>query len=149
MDKTLMKGADITVDFLVRQNVPYPYYWDHDEPSRAFAKRFAERMKPPPTAFQASTWGAVTHYLKSIQAAGGDEAGPVMEKMRAIPINDFMTKDGSLRIDGRVIREMFLLGAKEPAQSHGEWDLLEVMQIVPGDETFRPLNEGGCPLVHS
>lgn len=126
-----------------------PYYWDHDEPSRAFAKRFAEHMKRPPTAFQASTWGAVTHYLKSIQAAGTDEAGPVMEKMRAIPINDFMTKNGSLRIDGRVIREMFLLRAKQPAQSHSEWDLLEVAQIVPGNEAFRPLNEGGCPLVHS
>lgn len=126
-----------------------PYYWDHDEPSRAFAKRFAERMKRPPTAFQASAWGAVTHYLKSIQAAGTDEAGAVMEKMRAIPINDFMTKNGSLRIDGRVIREMFLLRAKQPSQSHSEGDLLEAVQIVLGSEAFRPPNEGGCPLVHT
>jgi branched-chain amino acid transport system substrate-binding protein len=74
-----------------------PYYWDHDEPSRAFAARFAKQWKNrPPTAFQASTWGAVTHYLKAIQAAGTDAAGPVMEQMRAIPINDFMTKNGKL-----------------------------------------------------
>jgi branched-chain amino acid transport system substrate-binding protein len=125
-----------------------PYYWDHDVPSRAFAARFAKQFKDrPPTAFQASTWGAVTHYLKAIQAAGTDAAGPVMEKMRATPINDFMTKDGKLRIDGTVVREMFLLRAKTPAQSHSEWDLLEVAEIVPGAEAFRPLQDGGCPLV--
>jgi branched-chain amino acid transport system substrate-binding protein len=72
-----------------------------------------------------------------------------MEKMRAIPINDLMTKNGKLRIDGTVIRDMFLLRAKPPAQSHGEWDLLEVVQTMPGSEAFRPLNEGGCPLVHA
>ena len=125
-----------------------PYYWDHDAPSRAFAARFAKQHKDrPPTAFQASTWGAVAHYLKAIEAAGTDAAGPVMEQMRALPINDFMTRNGKLRIDGTVIREMFLLRAKTPAQSHGEWDLLEVAEIIPGDEAFRPLQDGGCPLV--
>ena len=125
-----------------------PYYWDHDEPSRAFAARFAKAHKgQPPTAFQASTWGAVTHYLKAIQAAGTDAAGPVMEKMRAIPINDFMTKNGKLRIDGTVVRDMFLLRAKTPAKSKSEWDLLEVAEVIPGKDAFRPMNEGGCPLV--
>jgi branched-chain amino acid transport system substrate-binding protein len=125
-----------------------PYYWDHDAPSRAFAARFAKQFKNrPPTAFQASTWGAMTHYLKAIQAAGTDAAGPVMEKMRAMPINDFMTKNGKLRIDGTVVREMFLLRAKKPAESHSEWDLLEVVETIPGADAFRPLQEGGCPLV--
>jgi branched-chain amino acid transport system substrate-binding protein len=125
-----------------------PYYWDHDAPSRAFAARFAKQFKNrPPTAFQASTWGAMTHYLKAIQAAGTDAAGPVMEKMRAMPINDFMTKNGKLRIDGTVVREMFLLRAKKPAESHSEWDLLEVIETIPGADAFRPLQEGGCPLV--
>jgi branched-chain amino acid transport system substrate-binding protein len=125
-----------------------PYYWDHDEPSRAFAARFAKQHKDrPPTAFQASTWGAVTHYLKAIQAAGTDAAGPVMEKMREIPINDFMTKNGKLRIDGRVVRDTFLLRAKQPAQSKSEWDLLEVVETIAGVDAFRPMSEGGCPLV--
>jgi branched-chain amino acid transport system substrate-binding protein len=125
-----------------------PYYWDHDEQSRAFAARFAKQHKDrPPTAFQASTWGAVTHYLKAIQAAGTDAAGPVMEKMREIPINDFMTKDGKLRIDGRVVRDTFLLRAKQPAQSKSEWDLLEVVETIAGVDAFRPMSEGGCPLV--
>lgn len=125
-----------------------PYYWDHDAPSRAFAARYAKQYKGwPPTAFQASTWGAVTHYLKAIQAAGTDAAGPVMDKMRQIPIDDFMTRNGTLRIDGTVVRDMFLLRAKKPDQSKSEWDLLEVVQTIPGDEAFRPLNEGGCKLV--
>jgi branched-chain amino acid transport system substrate-binding protein len=124
-----------------------PYYWDHDEPSRAFAKRFAANNRGrPPTAFQASTWGAVTHYLKSVQAAGTDEAGAVMEKMRAIPINDFMTKNGSLRLDGTVVRDSFLLRAKQPAQSHSEWDLLEVVQVIQGKDAFRPAGQDGCSL---
>lgn len=123
-----------------------PYYWDRDEPSRTFAARFSQRVGRPPTAFQASTWGAVTHYLKSIQAAGTDAAPAVMAKMRAIPINDFMTKNGSLRIDGRVIRDELLLRAKKPADSHGPWDLLEVAQVIPGKDAFRPLDQGGCPL---
>jgi branched-chain amino acid transport system substrate-binding protein len=125
-----------------------PYYWNHDEASRAFATRFAKQHKgQPPTAFQASTWGAVTHYLKAIQAAGTDAAGPVMEKMRAIPINDFMTRNGQLRIDGTVVRDMFLLRAKKPEQSHSAWDLLDVAEVIPGADAFRPLNQGGCPLV--
>lgn len=125
-----------------------PYYWDHDKPSRDFAARFAKQWKNrPPTAFQASTWGAVTHYLKAIDAAGTDNAGAVMEKMRAMPINDFMTKNGKLRIDGTVERDMFLLRAKTPAQSKSEWDLLEVAEVIPAKDAFRPLNEGGCPLV--
>ena len=123
-----------------------PYYWDRDDPSRAFAARFSQRVGHPPTAFQASTWGAVTHYLKGIQAAGTDAAPAVMAKMRAIPINDFMTKNGSLRIDGRVIRDELLLRAKKPADSHGPWDLLEVAQVIPGKDAFRPLDQGGCPL---
>lgn len=125
-----------------------PYYWNHDAPSREFAARFAKQhLGRPPTAFQASTWGAVTHYLKAIHAAGTDAAGPVMEKMRAIPVNDFMTKNGQLRIDGTVVRDMFLLRAKKPAEQHGEWDILDVAEIIPGKDAFRPLNEGGCPLV--
>ncbi|MEO9191180.1 MAG: ABC transporter substrate-binding protein [Acetobacteraceae bacterium] len=124
-----------------------PYYWDQTDATRAFAARFAKRHGRPPTAFQASTWGAVTHYLKSVQAAGTDAAPSVMDKMRAIPINDFMTKNGQLRIDGTVLREEYLLRAKKPAQSHSEWDLLEVVQAIPGKDAFRPLNEGGCPLV--
>jgi len=121
-----------------------PYYWDYNDPMREFGARFKARHGAPPTAFQASTWGAVTHYLKSIKAAGTDDAEAVMQQMRALPINDFMTKDGRLRPDGRVVREMFLLRVKRPEQSKGEWDLLEVADVIPGDEAFRPMGQTGC-----
>jgi branched-chain amino acid transport system substrate-binding protein len=70
-----------------------------------------------------------------------------MAQMRATPINDFMTKDGKLRVDGRVVRDMYLLQAKTPAESNGEWDLAKVAATIPGDQAFRPLSEGGCPQV--
>lgn len=132
----------------IAQGVVYsqPYYWDYNDPMRQFAARFAKQHGRPPTAFQASTWGAVTHYLKAVQAAGTDETGAVMSKMQAMPINDFMTHNGKLRVDGRVIRDMFLLQAKRPDESKGEWDLLNVVETIPGDQAFRPLNQGGCSL---
>lgn len=123
------------------------YYWDQNDETRAFAQRFQRIHGRPPTMFQASMWGAVTHYLKAVQAAGTDAAAPVMARMRATPINDFMTRNGTIRADGRVIRDMYLMRARKPGENKGEWDLLDVVQTIPGHEAFRPLNEGGCPLV--
>jgi branched-chain amino acid transport system substrate-binding protein len=70
-----------------------------------------------------------------------------MAEMRKLPINDFMTKNGKLREDGRVIRDMYLFEVKKPSESTGEWDLLKLIQTVPGDQAFRPIDQGGCPLV--
>ncbi len=124
-----------------------PYYWDQNDGTRAFATRFARLHGRPPTAFQASSWGATTHYLKAIQAAGTDAAPAVMAQMRALPINDFMTVGGTLRPDGRVVRDMYLMRVKAPGQSRGEWDLLTVEQKIAGEDAFRPMAQGGCPLV--
>ncbi|MBL6453750.1 ABC transporter substrate-binding protein [Belnapia sp. T6] len=123
------------------------YYWDQTDPTRAFAQRFQRLHGRPPTMFQASMWGAVTHYLKAVQAAGTDAAEPVRAKMAEMPINDFMTRDGRIREDGRVIRDMYLMRAKRPEDSRGEWDLLEVVQTIPGEQAYRPLAEGECALV--
>jgi branched-chain amino acid transport system substrate-binding protein len=123
------------------------YYWDQDDQTRAFAARFARIHSRPPTMFQASMWGAVTHYLKAVQAAGTDAAPAVMAKMRETPINDFMTRNGRIREDGRVIRDMYLMRAKRPSESRGEWDLLEVVKTIPGDQAFRPAGESECPAL--
>ncbi|MDB5375754.1 MAG: transporter permease, partial [Rubritepida sp.] len=123
------------------------YYWDQNDQTRAFSTRFARLHGRPPTMFQASMWGAVTHYLNAVKAAGTDATQPVLEKMRATPINDFMTKNGRIREDGRIIRDMYLMRAKAPAQSRGEWDLLEVVKTIPGDEAYRPAAESECPLL--
>ncbi len=123
------------------------YYWDQNDKTRAWAERFFSKMKRMPTMVQAGVYGAITHYLKAVQAAGSKDADAVMAKMREMPINDFMTHDGKLRIDGRVMRDMYLFEVKKPAELEYPWDYFKLLQTIPADEAFRPLNEGGCPLV--
>ncbi|MGB8899672.1 MAG: ABC transporter substrate-binding protein [Methylocella sp.] len=122
------------------------YYWDQNDRTRAWAERFFSKIKRMPTMVQAGVYGAITHYLKAVQAAGSDDADAVMIKMRDMAINDFMTHDGTLRIDGRVMRDMYLFEVKKPAESKYPWDYLKLLQTIPADEAFRPLNEGGCLL---
>jgi branched-chain amino acid transport system substrate-binding protein len=123
-----------------------PFYYDMTPEARAFSDRFSKEIGRPPSFIQAGTYGAVSHYLKAVKAAGTDEAGAVLAQMRKMPINDFMTKNGRIRADGRVIRDMYLMQAKAPAESKGDWDLVKMIATVPGDEAFRPLAQGGCPL---
>jgi branched-chain amino acid transport system substrate-binding protein len=124
-----------------------PFYWDMNPEARAFTDRFTKEMGRPPSFIQAGTYGAVLHYLKAVKAAGTDEAKAVLAEMKKLPINDFMTKDGSVREDGRVIRDMYLMQVKTPEESKSPWDLAKIVATVPGNEAFRPLAEGGCPLV--
>jgi branched-chain amino acid transport system substrate-binding protein len=122
------------------------YYWDQNEKTRAWAERFFSKMKRMPTMVQAGVYGAITHYLKAVQATGSKDPDAVMAKMREMPINDFMTHDGKLRIDGRVLRDMYLYEVKTPAESKYPWDYLKLLQTIPAHEAFRPLDEGGCSL---
>ena len=87
-----------------------------------------------------------THYLKAVKEAGTDEATAVVAAMKKMPVNDFMTKNGSIRSDGRMMRDMYLLQAKKPSESKGEWDLMSVVATIPANEAFRPLSESECPL---
>jgi branched-chain amino acid transport system substrate-binding protein len=87
------------------------------------------------------------HYLKAVRAAGTDEAKAVMAKMKEMPINDFMTRNGRIREDGRVMRDMYLMQVKTPEESKGDWDLAKIVATIPAEQAFRPLSEGGCPLV--
>jgi len=126
------------------------YYWDRDDASRAFAKRFMARNHNglPPTYIQAGIYSEVAHYLKAIAAAGTDDADKVAAQMRKMKINDFMTKDGWIREDGRVMRDMYLEEVKSPAESKYPFDYFKVLATIPPDEAFRPLKDGNCPLVH-
>jgi len=123
------------------------FYWDLNDGTRAWSKRFYARMKRMPSMTQAGAYSGTLHYLKAVQAAGTRDADAVMAKMRELPINDFMTKNGRLRIDGRVMRDMYLFQVKKPEESTSEWDLYKLVATIPAEEAFRPLNEGGCPLV--
>ena len=124
-----------------------PFYWDLNDETRAFSKRFAERVGRPPTFPQAGVYSAVHHYLQAVKALGGKDPDKVMAQMRATPINDFMTKNGELRIDGRVVRDMYLFEVKKPSESKGPWDYYKLVQTIPASQAFRPLDQGGCPLV--
>jgi branched-chain amino acid transport system substrate-binding protein len=123
------------------------FYWDLTDETRAWTRRFMERSKKIPTMANAGAYGATLHYLKAIKEAGTDEAQAVVRKMKEIPVNDFFTKGGSVREDGRVIRSMYLFQVKSPEESKYPYDYYKLLNTVPGEQAFRPLAEGGCPLV--
>jgi branched-chain amino acid transport system substrate-binding protein len=124
------------------------FYWDMNDDSRKWAKRYGERMKGKmPTMVQAGVYSQVSHYLKAIAAAGTDDADAVMKKMRETPVNDFFAKNGKLRADGRMVHDMYLAQVKKPSESKGRWDNLKIVQTIPGDQAFRPLKDSECPLV--
>jgi len=122
-------------------------YWDRDEESRAWSKRFFARHGRMPTMAQAGVYSAVRHYLRAIAAAGTDEARAVMAKMREIPVNDFYAKNGRLREDGRLVHDMYFAEVKKPSESKEPWDDYTILATIPGVSAFRSLEDGGCPLV--
>jgi branched-chain amino acid transport system substrate-binding protein len=130
------------------------FYWDTDDETRKFSKRFAERRKKMPggkelypNMINAGEYGATLHYLKAVEAAGTDDPAKVAAKMREMPINDFYSKNVKIREDGRVMRPMYLYQVKAPGESKGPWDYYKLLQTVPGEQAFRPLAESECPLV--
>jgi branched-chain amino acid transport system substrate-binding protein len=123
------------------------FYWDYNDETRAFAKRFYERHKGMPSMVQAGAYSATMHYLKAITAAASTEPDAIMAKMRATPVNDFFAKNGVIRADGRMVHDMYLAEAKKPSESKGDWDLLKINAVIPGDKAYRPLSESQCPLV--
>ncbi|MBN9043023.1 MAG: ABC transporter permease [Rhizobiales bacterium 62-47] len=123
------------------------YYWDLNDRTRAFGKKFFERMKRMPTMNQAATYSATLHYLKAVKAAGTRDTKAVLAKMRETPVRDAFTDNGVLREDGRMVHSMFLLEVKKPEESKYPWDYYKVLAEVPGDQVFRPMKDGGCPLI--
>ena len=123
-----------------------PFYWNLNDETRAFSKRFEAKIGHPPDWDPAMSYSAVSHYLKAVKAAGTRDADAIAAKMRELPINDFATKDGRIREDGRVMRPLYLLQVKKPDESKERWDLYSVAATIPPEQAFRPLKEGNCPL---
>jgi branched-chain amino acid transport system substrate-binding protein len=123
------------------------FYWDQNDETRAWSKRFMAQIHKVPTMVQAGVYGAVTHYLKAMAAAKTDDGPKVVAEMRKLPINDFMTKNGTLREDGRVMRDMYLFQVKKPEESKYEYDYYRQLAVIPAAQAFRPLSESECPLV--
>src|SRR5260370_6008836 len=127
-----------------------PFYWDLNEGTRAFAKRFSERhpQKNYPNDMQAGVYASVIHYLKAVDKVGSAADGKaVVAAMKAIPTDDPLFGKGFIRADGRKIHPLYLLAGKKPDESQSKWDLLKVVATVPGEDAFRPEKDGGCPLV--
>jgi branched-chain amino acid transport system substrate-binding protein len=123
------------------------YYWDRNDETRAWSKRFYDIHKAMPTMIQAGAYSATMHYLKAIQAAGTDNAEAVIKKMKDTPINDFFAKNGKIRADGRMVHDMYLAEAKKPSESKGDWDIIKILQTIPGEQAYQPLSASSCPLI--
>ena len=124
------------------------FYWDMNDQTRAFSKRFAAKFGGKmPTSSQAGVYSSLMHYLKAVAAIKSKDTEKVMAEMRKMPIDDPLFGKGEVRVDGRATHNMYLFQVKTPAESKGEWDLYKLLSTIPADEAFRPLNEGGCPLV--
>ncbi len=124
------------------------WYWDLNEKTRAWSRRFFKERNAMPTAYQAGTASAIGHYLGAVRDAGTTNPAQVMEKMRATPVDDFFTPHGVVRPDGRMVHDMYLMRFKRPAESTGKWDVYQLVETIPGDEAFRPLAQGGCPYLN-
>jgi branched-chain amino acid transport system substrate-binding protein len=123
-------------------------FWSEASPeAAAWSKRFFKRHGAMPNDSQAGVYSATLHYLKSVEAANTTEASAVMAKMRELPVNDMFAKNGKLREDGRMVHDMYVVQAKKPSESSGPWDLVKLVQTIPGDEAFRSLAQSECPLV--
>jgi branched-chain amino acid transport system substrate-binding protein len=123
------------------------FYWDLNDETRAWSKRFFEKHKRMPTMAQAGDYSAALHYLKAVKAVNSDDAQKVMAQMKKTPVNDFFAKNGHIRDDGRMVHDMYLFQVKKPSDSKGPWDYYNLIATIPGDEAFQPLSASRCPLI--
>jgi branched-chain amino acid transport system substrate-binding protein len=120
------------------------FYWDLDDDTRAFAKRYFERVNAMPNMFQAGVYSSVLHYLKAVRAANSKDGRTVIAKMRELPVNDFFAKGGRIREDNRLIYTMYLAQVKTPSESKYAWDYFNILSKIPVEEGFLPLTDSEC-----
>ena len=125
------------------------FYWDQNDQTRAWSKRFFDRMGREPTMVQAGVYASIMHYLAAIKAAGSTDGPTVVRQMKATPVNDFMTRNGYIREDGTLVRDMYLFQVKSPSESPGPWDYYKQIAVIPGEEAFRLLAPNECYMTRS
>jgi len=123
------------------------WYWDQSDASRAWSKRFEEKIKRKPSMLQAGDYSAVSFYLNAVKATGSDDADTIMKWMKSNKINDFFATNGYVREDGRMVHDMFLMQVKTPAESKGPWDYYKIIETLPGDKVYGSLAESTCPFI--
>ncbi len=122
------------------------FYWDYDDETRAWSKRFFERHGKMPTMVHAGVYSSLMHYFKAVKAAGTDDTATVRAKMADIPVNDFFARNGRILQNGRMVHDMYLAEVKSPAESKGAWDYYKILRVIPGDEAYGDVAESGCSV---
>jgi branched-chain amino acid transport system substrate-binding protein len=123
------------------------FYWDLNDQTRAWSKRFFDQQKKMPTGIQAGQYSSIYHYLSAVKAINSDDTQKVMAQMKKTPINDFFAKNGQIREDGRMVHDMYLAQVKKPSESAKPWDYYNIKAVIPAAEAFQPLSASRCPLV--
>jgi branched-chain amino acid transport system substrate-binding protein len=123
------------------------FYWDMNDETRAWSRRFFEKHQRMPTMQQAGDYSSVMHYLQAVKAVDSVDAQKVMAQMKKTPVNDFFAKNGHIRDDGRLVHDMYLFQVKKPSESFGPWDYYKVVATIPAQEAFQPLSASRCPLI--
>jgi branched-chain amino acid transport system substrate-binding protein len=125
------------------------FYWDLNDQTREWSKKFFDKMKKQPTMVQAGVYEATLNYLNAIKASNSTDGPAVVKKLKETPINSFMTKDGHIQEDGSLIRDMYLFEVKKPNESKAEWDLYKLISTIPGEQAFKRPKGNECPAVKS
>ena len=124
------------------------FYWDLNDKTRAFSKRFAEKFKGRmPTSVQAGFYSATLAYLNAVKAAGTKDSDAVAKKLKELPVDDVFAQGGKVQANGRMVKDLYLFEVKKPSESKGPWDYYKLISTIPAEEAFRPLDQGNCPLV--
>ena len=123
------------------------FYWDMNDETRAWSRRYFDKMKKMPNMTQAGVYSSTLHYLQAVKAAGTVESSAVMKMMKATPINDLFAHNGRIREDGRMVHDMYLFEVKKPSESKEPWDDYRLVATIPAEEAFQPLSQSTCPLI--
>ena len=150
-----MAGMSVTINDIhslglkTAQGVQFitPFYWDSTPETRQWSRRFFDKEKKMPNHIQAGVYGAVMHYLQAVKASGSDDGQAVMTQMRKLPINDFFTKNGYIREDGRVMRDFALMEVKSPDESKAPWDYFKMVKMLTPNETAISIKDSECSLI--
>ncbi|MBD9375712.1 ABC transporter substrate-binding protein [Rhizobium sp. ARZ01] len=123
------------------------FYWDRTDATREWSKRFFERVGKMPNMVNAGDYSGTMHYLRAVEAAGSTDAEKVLAKMHEMPVNDMFAENGRIREDGMMVHDMYLVSVKTPEESKYPWDYLNIVETIPADKAFVPLEQSACPLV--
>ncbi|GAC1555564.1 MAG: ABC transporter substrate-binding protein [Beijerinckiaceae bacterium] len=136
-------GLDIAQGLILTE----AFYWNMNDETRAWSRRFFDKVKRMPTSAQAGVYSSTLHYLEAVKAANTTDSALVMKAMKDAPINDMFAKNGKIREDGRMVHDMYLFEVKKPAESKERWDDYKLIATIPAEEAFQPLSQSRCPLV--